>query len=129
VIARQRLARGAEVVEQFDTALRRAARERRGPVVGEINVSRRQLTIDPSADRSKAFTLPDRVTVKDVRIGSRRTNSPENRIVASHDGSSQSYALRLSIGDATRWVLLVGGTGQVVHDLESASVNSVLAVR
>ena len=134
VIIRQRLARAAEVVEQFDTALRRSARNGRRRVVGVIDRSRRRLVIGQVNGKARTFSLPKQVSIDSVRLGSVRlgqspSTSSETQITAAGDGSSASYAVRLVSGQTRRWVLLAGGTGQVIHDLDSTSVDSLLGSR
>lgn len=134
VIVRQRLSRAAEIVEQFDTALRRQARQERRRVVGVIDRSQGRLIVGQLAagqpdQNSRRFQLPSQVTVDSIRLGNNRFRNAATPIVANGDGSSPSYAIRLASGKTRRWVFLVGGTGQVVHGLSSASVDQILGIR
>ncbi len=130
VILRQRLARAAEVVEQFDTALRRSARNARRQVVGVIDRNHRRLTIGQVDRNARTFTLPNQVSIDSVRLArSSLATGSVNQIVAAGDGSSASYAVRLVSGHDTRWVVFAGGTGQVIHDLDRASVDFLLGTR
>lgn len=134
VVVRQRLARGAEIVEQFDTALRRSARDGRLNVVGEIDRSSGRLTVNPSGDRPRTFRLPRQVTINAIRFGKSiapgsGAGGSRTQVTASGTGSSRSYALRLASGDSHRWVLLVGGSGQVVHDLGGSTIDALLGMQ
>jgi prepilin-type N-terminal cleavage/methylation domain-containing protein len=129
VLARQRLARAAEVVEQFDTALRRSARNQRRVVTGMIDRSRSRLIIGQPDDPARAFRLPGHVAILSVRYRTQSTPAGRSRILALGDGSSPSYAVGLASGGARRWVLFAGGTGQVVHGLDAASIDSLLGTK
>nr|WP_161501602.1 type II secretion system protein [Rhodopirellula sp. SM50] len=129
VIARQRLGRAIEVIEQFDTALRRSARDQRRQVAGVIDRGRGRLTIDPSGDQSRTFTLPRQVSIDAIRFGPVSASRQGSQVIANRDGSSPSYALRLTTADTRRWVFLVGGSGQVVEDFNDMSVNLALGMR
>ena len=128
-IVRGRLTRAADLVQRFDVALRRAARSERRPVVGQIDRKRGRLTIDAGGNEPRLITLPKHVLIETIRFRASTGSSRSNRIIADRDGASPTYALRLSSGGSQRWVLLVGGTGQVIHGLDSVSVNSFLAFR
>jgi prepilin-type N-terminal cleavage/methylation domain-containing protein len=130
VILRQRLARAAEVVEQFDTALRRSARNARRQVVGVIDRNHRRLTIGQVNRSARTFTLPNQVSIDSVRLGrSSFATGSVNQIIVADDGSSASYAVRLVSGQTHRWVVFAGGTGQVIHDLDRSSVDFLLGSR
>ena len=129
VVLRQRLARAAEVVEQFDRALRRSARYQRRNVAGAIDRRRGRFSVAESAERTSVFDLPRQVSIDAIRFGTRRSSAIGETLVASGDGATASYAIRLQCGDASRWVLMVGGSGQVVHDLNQSSIDSILGTR
>ena len=129
IIIRQRLARAAEVLEQFDTALRRQARNGRRRVVGVIDRGRRRLVIEQSNGKARTFTMPKQVSIDSVRFGVSPATRSGTRIIASGQGSSESYAVRLVGGQTRRWVFFAGGTGQVVHNLDSVSVDLLLGSR
>lgn len=119
VTVRQRLAKAAERVEQFDLAMRRAARLNRDNAIGIIDRASGQLSI-PQAN--KTFQLPSQVLIAAVRIG----KGSDREVTVLPNGSSPSYAVRLSSGDASRWVLFVGGSGQVIHDADASLIEAVL---
>lgn len=129
VIVRQRLARAIEVVEQFDTALRRSALIQRREVTGVIDRNRHRLVVDSAGDTSITFKLPNQVNIDGVRFAASHGSSPANRFVVGSQGTSSSYALRLVSGTTERWVLFVGGTGQIIHDVDRDSVNALLGAK
>ncbi|MCS7465532.1 type II secretion system GspH family protein [Stieleria sp. ICT_E10.1] len=129
VIARQRLGRAVEVIEQFDTALRRSARDQRRQVAGVIDRARARMTVDPSGDPSRTYTLPRQVSIDAIRFGPVQRSAAGAQVIANADGSSPSYALRLASGDTRRWIFLVGGSGQVVDDFNDTAVELALGMR
>lgn len=127
-VVRGSLARAVEVVERFDQALRREARSRRQGVSGSIDRSLGKLTVgDPNGLRT--FQLPSRVSIDAIRFAGNRPSAATTTVAAGGDGSTDTYALRLAVGDARTWVLLVGGTGQVIHPTDAAQTRALLEVR
>ncbi|MCO8121766.1 prepilin-type N-terminal cleavage/methylation domain-containing protein [Stieleria sp. TO1_6] len=129
VMARQRLARGIEIAEQFDAALRRSARRNRRSTVGLIDRGQQRFDVRHTKGSPQAFRLPTDVAIDAVRIGADGARGTASQIVAAGDGSTPSYALRITTGDAHRWVLFVGGSGQVVQGMERPSIDSLLGAR
>ena len=109
--ARSRMARGVEVVEQFDLALRRAARHNRSNVSANIDRSRGRLLINLDGN-ARSFRIPDRVRIGSVRI---RGGSSSGRLIARGDGATETYAVEIESDGASAWVLFVGGSGQVIR--------------
>lgn len=129
VVVRQDLSRAAEIVEQFDTALRRTARHQRRSLVGVVNRAGQSLSIETARDNRRTFKLPRQVTIDSIRFATSNRNQLQDRIVVNGDGVGFSYAIRLAYGETDRWVFFAGGSGQVVHGLSGDSINSLLAVR
>ncbi|WP_286177523.1 type II secretion system protein [Rhodopirellula sp. JC639] len=129
VIVRQRLGRAVEVVKQFDTALRRAARHQRRQVAAVIDRGRGRLTIDPSGESMRTFTLPRQVSIDTIRFGPVPASRSGAQVTADPDGSTSSYALRLTTGDSGHWIFLAGGSGQIVDDFDPTAIELALGMR
>ncbi|QEG02839.1 hypothetical protein Mal15_69600 [Stieleria maiorica] len=129
VIARQRLGRAVEVVEQFDTALRRAARHHRRRVAATIDRGRGRLTVDLSGESARTFALPRQVSIDAIRFGPVPASRSGAQVTANPDGSTPSYALRLTTGDTGRWIFLAGGSGQIVDDFDPMAIDLALGMR
>lgn len=118
VRSRQKLARGVEIVQQFDAALRRSALVNRRGARGEVNRSGGQMTIEAL---NQTYKLPDPLKMQEFRIG-----GSGREVTVFGDGSSPTYAVKLSTGNASRWVLLIGGSGQLVSDADDSLVNAMV---
>lgn len=125
-VVRGRLARAAEIVEQFDLAMRRQARRRRMPVTGIIQPVSRSLVIQATDSSGRTFQLPRQVNVASVIVQKVSSTDQSRQLPVGNDGSSPSYAMKLSVGDASRWVFVSGGSGQMVHGLPTDRINALL---
>lgn len=122
IVARDRLARGVETIEQFDRALRRAARSQRRPVKGMIDRRRGEFAVEGSQERR--FRLPDSVSIESLRM-----DASGRGLTAIGDGSTSSYAVELQCDRAKVFVLFAGGSGQVLHLTDRSQVQSILETR
>ena len=122
VMVRYQLSQGVEVIQRFDAALRRSARlDRRGDA-GEINRAAGRLAV---AKLDESYVLPKSVQIRSVRV----SDSTSRSVSVSGQGASPSYAIELSSGDASRWVLLVGGSGQFVIDPGTELISAMVGTR
>jgi len=126
-VQKQRLARAVLVATQFDRSLRRAALQRRGEVTGTIDRTAnrfRIVSLSPrQLGRSDQFPLPSSVSIDRIRV---RGGDRGGNIAVDGQGVSPSYAIRLVSGDARRWVLFVGGSGQSLAAIDADTVNGLL---
>ncbi|WP_161604636.1 prepilin-type N-terminal cleavage/methylation domain-containing protein [Roseiconus nitratireducens] len=129
VFQRQRLARGVEIIQQFDLALRRAARRQRSPISAQIDPAGRRILILEGSSRSREFSMPRRVRIDRLRLAGATGSAAADRIRVDGQGASPSYALRLASGAASRWVLVAGGTGQLVSVPKTSAVVQLLETR
>ncbi len=124
-ITRSQLSHAVEMIERFDLALRTTARQQRQTVQGTIDRSKGKLTLqDPSSVRS--FQLPKRVRLKSVRIAG---GTAFGLITATSSGATPTYAFELVAGETTRWIVLVGGSGQVIRDADATLVTTLMGIR
>ena len=125
-IVRSRLTRAAEVVEQFDIALRREAHRRRRTTTGLIDRSGSRLIVRQRDRKDRVFQLPREVELTAIRFSQSTAGRRPGNIQVNSSGVSLSYALRLSADQADRWILIAGGTGQVVRNLDRLSIEALL---
>ncbi|MEO1524022.1 MAG: prepilin-type N-terminal cleavage/methylation domain-containing protein [Planctomycetota bacterium] len=123
VVAKNRLARAVETVEQFDQALRRAARYERREITGVIDRQRGTLSVENGSDEHR-FRLPGRVSIESLKM-----EGSGGGLVAFGDGSTRSYAVELESDRARVFVVFAGGTGQVLHLNDVATVRAILESR
>lgn len=123
IVAKDRLARGVEAIEQFDRALRRAARSQRRTVKGVIDRRRGEFVVDGTSEQRR-FRLPRRVTMESLRM-----DTSGRGLAALGDGSTASYAVELRCDRAKVFVVFAGGSGQVLHLTDPSRVQSILGSR
>ena len=123
VVAKNRLSRGVEVLEQFDRALRRAARYERREVEGAIDRVRGVLTVEDRQEERR-FQLPRQVAIESLRM-----EGNARGLIALGDGSTPSYVVELECDRAKVFVLFAGGSGQVLHLTDAKQVQAILGAR
>ena len=110
------LSRAAETIEIFDARARRDARTRQHPLQASIERSRGRLTISRigTGDRT-TFRLPSRVKIKQIRMRRQVTSGSRIDIDINSSGQSRTYAIQLERGKASRWLVVLGFSGQVIQ--------------
>jgi prepilin-type N-terminal cleavage/methylation domain-containing protein len=112
------LSRAAETIEMFDARGRRDARTARAPVQGTIQRYKRCLEIEtPRPQRAKStvrYQLPRSVEIKTIRLRRRVTVGSNFEIRFNREGSSPTYAVQLQRGETSRWLVVLGLSGQII---------------
>lgn len=126
-VARANLASSCEMLMACDSHARHVAHERGRPT---------RLLID-SGDRA-TIRLPNgriRAVARGVKIDRLRTARTSTRtgtlqVVMTADGQSETYAVRLTAGEKlSRWVVVLGGSGQTLVLKDERRVRRLLAIR
>lgn len=127
-IDRHRMSQAVETIEIFDARARRTARTLRGAVNARIDRSEGKLSVN--ADRpghDVSFRLPSRVEITEIRFGSKQLRGRETGFRVSAQGRSASYAVQLQRGKLTKWLVVLGFSGQVVTMDKEGEVNAILS--
>ncbi|OUT60129.1 hypothetical protein SV7mr_04880 [Stieleria bergensis] len=121
-LARQDLSRSVQLIRLFDLRLRHQAQLEREPVKGLIDHQTGRLVVLVDGDPVKSFQLPQSVAVQAI-------GNVNRGIEVAGNGDAVSYAVQLACRGATQWVLVVGGSGQVLVDVDPRSVKMLLGVQ
>lgn len=113
----------AEVLVEVDRQVRSRARAANAAGLLEIDLERQKLAFQFPG--GLAASLPDYLLPSGFTLTSLRTSVGEQRggrttIVIRPDGVSISYAVLLETVEQARWIVVLGGTGQVLF-LENAN--------
>lgn len=109
------LSRAAEVIERFDAKMRRESRLTEQPVVAGFDLSRGRLTIDAvGSDRDTTLRLPSRVEVSRFRLRQKVAVGKRVNLLIDRDGTGPTYAIELKRGRMTRWLVVLGTSGQFI---------------
>ena len=125
---RFQLSQAAETVERFDARARSDARRLRTPVEATIDQNRNRLTIDNRSADDVRFRLPASVEIKQIRMRRRVTAGSEIEILYNRQGSSPTYAVELGRGKMSRWLVVLGVSGQVVALDHEREVDEILSL-
>lgn len=125
-IDRYQLGRAMETIEMFDARARRDARTLRQPVQTTIDRNDKRLVIH-SREESSRYRLPRTVEIRDIRIPRRAVVGGDFEIEFNREGRSVTYAIELGRGDMTRWMLVLGASGQVLTITDEREVDEILS--
>lgn len=127
---RYRVSRAIETVELFDARARRAARTTRRGVNVTIDRKSRELLIDPidPQQENASFQLPSKVEIEEVRFAGSKRSQKQSDFSISGQGRSTTYAIQLRRGELTRWLVVLGFSGQVVPVNNESEVDAILSI-
>lgn len=123
IMQRRELNRAVQQITLNDSAARATARRLNQPALLTID-SRAKRAEYLCAGRRRRFSLPGNVEVDQI-VGIVRSEP----LWVGRDGRSATYAVALSIGEATRWVLIAGGSGQTITAAGPREVGDLLGAR
>jgi prepilin-type N-terminal cleavage/methylation domain-containing protein len=132
IIDRYQLSRAIEAIEMFDARARRDARCGRQPVQATIQPSKRRLMIAPSGNESDRqatlFHLPGSVDIKEFRLRRQVAAGRDLEIQFNREGWSPTYAVQLQRGNMSRWLVVLGISGQVIELDNGGEVDEILSL-
>lgn len=118
----------AESIERFDARARREARRDNAPVMALIERGGSRIQIQSRKDRHSSVRLPGKVIVKQVRIRRRVIAGRQLELQYSAAGTSPTFAIEIERGNVTRWLLVLGMSGQVVALDREEQVDEILSI-
>lgn len=124
-ISRYQLTQATESLERFDARARRDARRYRKPVDATIQMARQEL-VNESANLK--YSLPRNVTIEEIRVGRQVVLGNEVEIAFDREGASPTYAVQLQRGKQSRWLIVLGISGQVIPLASEGEVNALLSL-
>lgn len=133
IIDRYQLRRAADAIEMFDARARRQSSSLRQPVDAVIQPGQRRLLIHTSVGvgkRSPAneYRLPRGVEIPELRLRRRVAAGGNLEIHYNRLGSCPTYAVRLQRGKMSRWLVVLGVSGQIVPLQDESDVDELLSL-
>ena len=125
---RYQLSRASEAIEMFDARARRDARKSRQPIRATIDRNRQRLVIDTPGPGNTQYRLPHSVGINKVRFRRRVTVGNNFEIQFNREGGSPTYAVELQRGKMSRWLVVLGASGQVVPLNNEGEVDAILSL-
>ena len=132
VMDRYQLSRATDTIESFDSRARRSARLSREAFVGVIRRSANEFVVrapqESPSNQSASFQLPQSVEITDVKLPRRAVTGRDVTINFTDQGRSASYAIELGRGKMTRWIVVLGISGQVIPASGEEEVDALLSM-
>jgi len=128
-IGNYQLTQATEIVGRVDAHARRKASSQRKPVSTSVarlaNLLRVGSPQDPAA---RSFRLPKGVRIGETRFRQQTIATTDFDIRYNQYGISPSYAMKLTRGSQSRWIIVLGGSGQIIQANGAKEVNDILAL-
>lgn len=129
-IDRHRLEQGVDLVARFDARLRRESIRANQPMRATIRRDRGEFVIpDRGAFRGVSWALPGPVALDAFRVASQVSARQSVELASDRFGQSASYAVKLRAGKFHQWLVVLGGSGQVIRVSDEDQVESYLEPR
>jgi prepilin-type N-terminal cleavage/methylation domain-containing protein len=129
---RYHLGRAAETLEAFDARARREASRSREGVLAIIRRGTNELILrneaGPSSLAGSHYHLPRKVTIGEIRMQRKSLAAREVTITLSDRGRSPTYAVELKRGTMSRWIVILGISGQVIPVQSEDEVDAILSI-
>ena len=123
------LTQATEIIGRADALARRQASHQRQPVSTSVARLANLLRVDLSPKSSiRSFKLPKGVSIGETRFRQQTVATTDFDITYNHYGISPSYAIKLTRGAQSRWIIVLGASGQIIQTNESAEVHELLAL-
>ncbi|QDU70609.1 pilus assembly FimT family protein [Mucisphaera calidilacus] len=95
------------------------------------NLRRVMLLPDGTTERAHLVTLPDSCRITPIRLPAERTRPPstDKQVIAyATDGRSRDFGIEVAVEDESRWLVVIGMTGQtLITDDEQHAIDILLA--
>lgn len=131
VMDRYQLGCAAEAIESWDGRIRRDASRSRAIIEAVIRPEKNEFLIldSPSAANAGQITtsMPGKVEIVGVKTQRRVVSGRDTPIRFNKQGRSPSYAIELKRGTMTRWLIILGFSGQVIAVDQEEDVDALLS--
>ena len=125
---RYQLSRASEAIELFDARARRDARKSRQPIRATIDRKHQRLVIDTPGPGNTQYRWPRSVEINKIRLRRRVTVGNNFEIRFNREGGSPTYAVELKRGKMSRWLVVLGASGQFVPLNSEGEVDAILSL-
>ncbi len=131
VMDRYQLGRAAETLEAFDAQARREAARSREGVSAILRRGTNELILRNAAERPlrarSQYRMPRKVEIGEIRMQRKALSARDVTIMVSDRGRSPTYAVELRRGAMSRWIVILGISGQVIPVQSEDEVDAILA--
>ena len=133
---RYQLARATETIEMFDARARRDARSSGQSLQTRIDTGRGELHIESTSNdrgsgdsqRIRTFRLPRNVVIQDIQLAKKVVIGRSFDTIINPQGQGISYAVHLTRGPISRWLVVLGASGQAIQVQDQREANEILSL-
>ena len=123
------LTQATEIIGRADALARRQASHQRQPVKTSVARLANLLRVNMSPKSSiRSFKLPKGVSIGETKFRQQTVATTDFDITYNRYGISPSYAIKLTKGSRSRWIIVLGASGQIIQTNELEEVNGILAL-
>ncbi len=121
------LSRAVETFEIFDARARRDARSAQAQVLATIDRNRGRLTVGDRRDGA-TYHLPRQVEIAEIRLRRGSAVGSSMSIDVGRQGQTPTYAVCFQRGKTSRWLVVLGLSGQVIALDDQEEVDEILSL-
>ena len=123
------LTQATEIIGRADALARRQASHQRQPVNTSVaRLANQQRVSKSPKTSSRSFKLPKGVSIGETKFRQQTVATSDFDIRYNRYGISPSYAIKLIRGSQSRWIIVLGASGQIIQTNQSEEVNEILAL-
>lgn len=124
-----KLTQAMEMIERADAHARRQSMTQRRPVLTSVATLTNVLQVGTPEDQdSRSFRLPSGIRIGQTRFRQRTIPTTNFDIHYNRHGISPTYAMKLTQGSQSRWIIVLGASGQIIRTNEAGEVNEILSL-
>ena len=128
-VGNYQLTQATEIIGRADALARRQASHQRQPVNTSVARLSNLLRVSMSPKSSiRSFKLPKGVSIGETKFRQQTVATSNFDIRYNRYGISPSYAIKLIRGSQSRWIIVLGASGQIIQTNQSEEVNEILAL-
>lgn len=128
-IGHHQLTQASRVIAYSDTYARRQASNQRQSVRTSVARLANLLRVKtPQEQKDRSFKLPGGISIADVKFAGQAITTTNFDIQYNQYGISRSYALKLTKGSLSRWIIVLGASGQIIQSNNEEEVNEILSL-
>lgn len=133
---RYQLTRATETIEIFDARARRDARLSGQSLQTRIDTGRGELHIESTSSPrganasrpTRTFRLPSNVVIQDIQLAKKVVIGRTFDTNINPQGQGVSYAVHLARGRMSRWLVILGTSGQTIEVQDQREANEILSL-
>ncbi|MCH1439062.1 MAG: type II secretion system GspH family protein [Rubripirellula sp.] len=124
-----RFTQAVEIIGRVDAHARRQASTQRRTVCTSVATMASTLRVSTAQDPNiRSFKLPSGIHIGETKFRQQTSPTTDFDIRYNQYGASPTYAFKLTQGSQSKWIIVLGASGQIIQTSEVGEVNDILSL-